>query len=95
MLSTSDIYLAAALMSLGAKLEETDKEDPRHMVFDFALEPPKFDSPALQAAVENGKTEPDDILKGYEKLWANSELMVNAVKFAEAIKRLKSIVHTR
>lgn len=95
MLSTSDIYFAAALMALGAKLKETDKEDPRHMVFDFELEAPKFESPALQAAVENGTTTKEDILKGYEKAWANGDLCGNLIAFAEAIKRLKSIVHTK
>lgn len=35
-LQTTDIGLAAAIMVSGAKLEWTDKDDPRHMVFHFA-----------------------------------------------------------
>ena len=32
-LITSDIYLAAALLSLGARLDGVDRSDPRHMKF--------------------------------------------------------------
>lgn len=103
MLLTTDIYLAAALMSLGAKLDKVNRDDPRHMEFQMELErpstvtvtpAPQFSSPTLTNAVQT----PDPIktitLSDYEKSWMNGELMVNAVKFAEAIKRMKSVVHS-
>ena len=30
---TTDIYFTAAMLALGAKLENVDRSDPRHMVF--------------------------------------------------------------
>lgn len=90
MLSTTDIYLAAALMSLGAKLDKVNREDPRHMEFQMQMTPPTFQSPVL---AEASKVEAN--LETYEKQWQNGDLLVNAVKFAEAIKRMKSVVHTR
>lgn len=95
MLKTTDIYLAAALMSLGAKLDNVDREDPRHMEFQMMLEPVKFESPVLTNAVNAPDPEKALTLLEYEKCWMNGELMVNAVKFAEAIKRMKSVVHSR
>lgn len=91
MLKTTDIYLAAALMSLGAKLDNVDRDDPRHMEFQMEMKPPTFESPVLAEAV---KVEVID-LSVYEKKWMNGDLLVNAVKFAEAIKRMKSVVHSR
>lgn len=106
MLTTTDIYLAAALMSLGAKLDNVNRDDPRHMEFSMEMEHPTvvtvtpiphFSSPTLSTA-ENigtmGEVKPVVQLTDYEKKWMNGELMVNAVKFAEAIKRMKSVVHS-
>lgn len=104
MLTTSDIYLAAALMSLGAKLDHVNREDPRHMEFGMDLEPQplKFESTvlndAINPAVASGTVvalAPKIDLIEYEKKWMNGELMVNAVRFADAIKRMKSVVHSR
>lgn len=101
MLQTTDIYLAAALMSLGAKLEDVNRDDPRHMEFKMEIEPPKFESKVLidavssNAAVQTVQISTSPSLTDYEKSWMNGELMVNAVKFAEAIKRMKSVVHSR
>lgn len=95
MLKTTDIYLAAALMSLGAKLENVDREDPRHMEFQMVMEMPKFESPVLTNAVTAPDPAKSLTLTEYEKCWMNGELMVNAVQFAEAIKRMKSVVHSR
>lgn len=82
---TRDIYLAAVLIVLGAKLDRTDKADPRHQEFHFS------------ANVENSPV--DEILHGidFEKVetdYANAELMINAVKFKEALQRMKSIIHS-
>jgi hypothetical protein len=71
---TSDIYYAAALLALGAKLEETDRTDPRHMQFYFSSE--TIDLEILEVK------------------WANRELVVNAFDYSEAIKRMKSLVHS-
>lgn len=93
MKTTTDIYFAAALLSLGAKLEKTDKSDPRHMVFQFApVSTSKVSLPGvLTDAVEtNSPMNLDDL----ENRWVNRTLMVNAFDFAEALKRMKSIVHS-
>lgn len=105
MLLTTDIYLAAALMSLGAKLDNVNRDDPRHMEFAMEMEPQPltFDSQILRNGLGETKVvkasdaiaAPLVDLKNYEKQWMNGELMVNAVKFAEAIKRMKSVVHSR
>lgn len=104
MLQTTDIYLAAALMSLGAKLEDVNRDDPRHMEFKMEMEihsnvtvtpAPQFTSPTLTNAVNAPDPMKSLTLTDYEKSWMNGELMVNAVKFAEAIKRMKSVVHSR
>lgn len=96
MKTTTDIYFAAALLSMGAKLEKTDKEDPRHMVFAFS-------SPTVAAApVSAGnntvtlpfKQVPTMDLDALENLWVNKTLQVNAYEFAEALKRMKSVVHS-
>ncbi len=103
-LVTSDIYLAAALMSLGAKLDNVDRDDPRHMNFKMEMivpsnvtttPIPQFSSPTLSSASVTVTSEPINQLSDYEKKWMNGELLVNAVKFAEAIKRMKSVVHSR
>lgn len=92
---TTDIYLASAFSALGAKLEDVDKSDPKHMVFEFSLNKPVFVSGALsQISTENvvaGTLTLGDI----ETQWVNKCLLVNAVEYAEAIKRLKSVVHTK
>lgn len=99
MLTTSDIYLAAALMSLGAKLGDVNRDDPRHMEFIMEMSPAEFQSKVLSNALSNTNTATAIVepitLTDYEKRWMNGELMVNAVKFAEAIKRMKSVVHSR
>lgn len=85
-LTTSDIYLSAALSSLGAKLDSVDKSDPKHMQFTFSPKP-EFQTGALA-----------DLRQDLESLkleWTNKTLMVNAADYAEAIKRMKSEVHTR
>jgi hypothetical protein len=89
MKKTSALKFAAALLSLGAVLENVDKTDPKHMIFTFG--PKKVES----TLPENVNKAIDDVsLDVWEKAWANETLMVNAVHYAEAFDRLKSIVHS-
>lgn len=87
---TTDIYFASALSALGATLESVDKTDVKHMVFEFSLVKPDPVQEPLMAAITTGKD-----LDVWENQWANKSLFVNAVDYAEAIKRLKSVVHTK
>lgn len=85
---TSDIYLASALSALGAKLEDVDKTDPRHMVFEFS---PRTVSDGVLSELKIPTLDLDFI----ETQWVNRTLQVNASDYAEAIKRLKSVVHSK
>lgn len=100
--TTSSIYMTAAFLALGAKLEDIDKTDPKHMVFSLSDDSGLFSPPITY--VTTLSTEPSEYkttggsisehnLDVWEKSWANGTLMVNAVKFMEAIQRLKSIIH--
>lgn len=84
-LSTKDIYLAAALSALGARLESVDKSDPKHMEFVFVPKQ-EFQTGALADLGQN--------LEALKLEWTNRTLMVNAADYSEAIKRMKSEVHT-
>lgn len=84
---TTDVYFAATLLALGYRLEQVDRKDPRHMVFQFAG---KKDG-NLGTLQEDVTQENLDTL---ETQWANRTLMVNAFDQAEAIKRMKSIIHS-
>ena len=93
---STDFYFVAALMSVGATLEDTDKSDPRHMEFFVTLPRSEFKSVNLASAVVSGEATigfPD--LAYYEKEWANGTLQVNAIKYKDAIQRLKSVIHSK
>lgn len=81
---TSDVYLASACLALGYKLETVNRTDPRHMRFEFSSE---FQTGTLG---ELSKLELSEV----EVRWANRSLIVNAFDFAEAIKRMKSVIHS-
>jgi hypothetical protein len=83
-MKTSDVYLSAALLALGYKLSEIDRTDPRHMVFGFLA---VAETGSLGELSKAG-------LKYVETEWANRTLVVNAFDFAEAIKRMKSLIHS-
>ena len=92
---TTDIYFAAALLALGAKLENTDKSDPRHMIFEVSFQRPDFKSVTLADAVSAGNTTNFPDLDFYENQWANATLSINAVAFKDAIQRMKSVIHSK
>jgi len=81
---TSDVYLASACLALGYKLETVDRKDPRHMKFEFSET--GFQSENLPNALP--------LLDSIETQWANRTLTVNAFDFSEAIKRMKSLIHS-
>lgn len=83
-MQTSDIYLAATLLALGYRLERVDRKDPRHMRFEFV---PQIRTGGLGDLAKAGMDE-------VETQWANRTLMVNAFDQAEAIKRMKSLIHS-
>jgi len=83
-MTTSDVYLASACLALGYKLETVDRKDPRHMKFEFSET--GFQSENLPSVLP--------LLDSIETQWANRTLTVNAFDFAEAIKRMKSIIHS-
>lgn len=83
-MKTSDVYLAAALLALKFPLERINRADPRHMVFEFST---PILSGNLSEMTVIGLTD-------VETRWANRTLTVNAFDFAEAIKRMKSIIHS-
>ncbi len=87
-MKTTDIYFASALSALGANLVNVDKTDPRHMEFEFT---PRNASTGALATIEL----PTMNLDVLERAWANKTLDVNAVEYADAIKRLKSVVHSK
>lgn len=83
-MKTSDVYLASACLALGYKLETVNRTDPRHMQFEFVG---NVRTGNLGELVENS-------LEDIEVRWANRSLVVNAFDFSEAIKRMKSIIHS-
>lgn len=98
--TTQDIYFAAAMLSLGAKLDDTDKTDSRHMKFSLSIESPNytFKSENLPLPDTSGSVTVSGVFSVdfdyYEKEWANASLMVNATKFKDALQRMKSVVHS-
>lgn len=97
--TTSDIYLAAAFLASGAKLEKTDRTDPRHMEFTFSANGQSnivvTTTPIPPATAALTLTQPVVDLEAIETQWVNKQLKGNLFEFAEAIKRMKSVVHSR
>jgi len=78
-MKTTKIYLASALVSLGAGIKNVDKSDPRHMEFHLTYSAPF--------------TGEKDWFDAHVKEWENRTLIVNAQEFVDAIQNLKSEVH--
>lgn len=78
-MKTTKLDLASALMSLGANLEEVNRDDPKQMEFvlsfsgPFSAEKDWFDSRTI--------------------MWDRRELVVNVRDYVDAQQKLKSEVH--
>ena len=83
-MKTSDVYLASALLSLKYELVNIDRTNPKHMIFEFSA----GTSENLGDAVRTYNIE------NVEKMWANQTLTGNLNDFSEAIKRMKSLIHS-
>lgn len=83
-MKTSDVYLASALLSLKYELVNIDRTNPKHMIFEFSA----GTSENLGDAVRTYNIE------NIEKAWANRTLTGNLNDFSEAIKRMKSLIHS-
>jgi hypothetical protein len=98
--NTTSIYMTAAFLALGAKLENIDKTDPKHMVFCLSDGNASSTQIALASTTNIAGYDLVDAaisehnLDVWEKAWANETLQVNAVRFMEAIQRLKSVIHS-
>lgn len=83
-MKTSSIDLAAALMSLKYELVKVDRTDPRRMEF-------HFDAPILSGNLgELSKASMEEV----KLQLANKTLMLNAQDTFDAMRRLKSIIHS-
>lgn len=78
-MKTSKMYLAAALMSLGAKKTGVDRTDPKHMKFILSYSLPFSDE--------------DDWFAERENEWNARTMQVNAQMFVDSIQELKVEVH--
>lgn len=87
---TPDIYFAAAMLALGASIEEVDKTDRKHMRFLLVRHGYEFKSNILKEALQASNMMDFEY---YEKEWANKTLLINAIDFKDAIQRMKSIIH--
>ena len=87
-MKTSDVYLASALLSLDYELVKIDRTNPKHMIFEFGhfAHNNNLGKVGEELIKEN--------LDSVERAWANRTLTVNAFDFAEAIKRMKSLIHS-
>ncbi len=79
------------MLSLGASLDETDKTDFKHMKFVLSLNGYSFQT--LATNVVNATVTAIDF-DYYEREWANETLMVNGVKYKNALQRLKTVIHS-
>lgn len=78
-MKTSKMYLAAALMSLGAKKVGVDRTDPRHMKFILSYSLPFADE--------------DEWFRQRVEEWEAKTLVLNGQMFVDAIQELKVEVH--
>lgn len=83
-MKTSSIDLAASLLSLKFTLVEVDRTDSRRMEF-------HFDAPITSGNLgELSK----DMMEDVKLRLANKTLMLNAQDTFDAMRRLKSIIHS-
>jgi hypothetical protein len=77
-MKTRNIYEVAALLSCGATVVKVDREDKQHQEFTLCYD----------GEEEHPK------LREFQLGFQSDTLMVNASKFAEAIRKMKSIIHS-
>lgn len=92
--NTRDVYLAATLLALGAKLDTIDRTDPKHQVFHFSSEEDNIEADAEAKSGQILKLTRGVDFECVERDYTNGELMINVVKFKEAIQRMKSLIHS-
>lgn len=89
------------MLALGAEICNIDRKDPKHIEFtvtrnfdDFSKTVNSTDAVISTLSVD---MKPSISIHLYEEelLWANGSLMVNALKFKDALQRLKGIIHSR
>lgn len=91
---TSDIYFVASLISLGHKIENVDKSDDRHMKFTVGSGPTLYKFESVNLPDAQAKSAELMGIEYYEELWANGQLMVNAVAFKHAFQHVQSVIHS-
>ena len=77
-MKTRNIYEVAALLTCGATLSKVDRADRQHQ--EFTLE------------FEGDEEHPE--LRELQLRYQSDTLMVNASKYGETIRKLKSIIHS-
>ena len=77
-MKTRNIYEAAALITCGASIVQVDRNDKQHQEF------------TLTFLADEEHPE----LRELQLKFQSDTLMVNASKFAETIRKMKSIIHS-
>lgn len=85
---TKTLGVAAAVKSLGALYQRTDKTDPRNMVFYFTTPKDKSGIVSLLGALRFN-------FEDVERDYTNGRLKVDAKAFYQALQDLKSIIHSK
>jgi hypothetical protein len=76
-LNTADMYLAALLLSSDFSLIDVNRSDPKHIRFCFSS--------------CDGTEEP--VLEDVVREYTNGTMMVNASRYVESIRKIKSLIH--
>lgn len=92
--TTTDIYLASALIAMGNKLENVDKSDPRHMKFTIVQSIPVYTFSSTNLPNGQNISSGTNGLEYFENQWANGSMVINAVAFKNAIQQMKSVIHS-
>ena len=77
-MKTRNIYEVAALLSCGATVIQVDRTDKQHQEFTLAYD----------------EDEEHPELRELQLRFQSDTLMVNATKFSETIRKMKSIIHS-
>jgi hypothetical protein len=81
-IGTSDIWLAAAYLALGATYERADKSNPRQLIFYFST----YKAPDGVAYFD---------FEGVERDWVNGTLSGQLKRYKDSVQHLKSIIYSR